>query len=92
MEHIRKDGEGVLMDVELLNAAFENFTKASKSPESYYEGLQGKVGYLTAELEKKNRELNEALEDAARNKRHYVIITLSSVVDSAALLRGKIDG
>jgi signal transduction histidine kinase len=68
MEYIRKDGEGVLMDVQLLNAAFENFTKASKSLEAYYESLQEKVRYLNAELEKKNRELNGALEDAERNK------------------------
>ncbi|MGD0883827.1 MAG: ATP-binding protein [Thermodesulfovibrionales bacterium] len=56
------------MDVELLNKAFENFTNASKSLESYYDLLQKKVRYLTAELEKKNSELNEALEDAERNK------------------------
>ncbi|MGD1075231.1 MAG: ATP-binding protein [Thermodesulfovibrionales bacterium] len=56
------------MDVELLNKAFETFTNASKSLESYYEVLQEKVRYLTAELEKKNSELNAALEDAERNK------------------------
>ncbi|HET6514218.1 MAG TPA: ATP-binding protein [Thermodesulfovibrionales bacterium] len=56
------------MDVELLNEAFLNFTKASKSLEAYYGGLQEKVRHLTTELEKKNRELNEALADAEKNK------------------------
>ncbi|OGW55949.1 MAG: hypothetical protein A2Y81_05110 [Nitrospirae bacterium RBG_13_43_8] len=56
------------MSVELLSEAFQNFTKASKSLETYYELLQEKVRYLTTELEKKNRELQSALSDAERNK------------------------
>ena len=56
------------MSVELLNAAFQNFTKASKSLETYYELLQEKVRYLTNELGKKNKELQAALSDAERNK------------------------
>jgi signal transduction histidine kinase len=56
------------MSVELLSEAFQNFTKASKSLETYYELLQEKVRYLTNELEKKNRELQSALSDAERNK------------------------
>jgi len=56
------------MSVELLSEAFQNFTKASKSLETYYELLQEKVRYLTTELEKKNRELQAALSDAERNK------------------------
>lgn len=56
------------MDMEILSEAFRSFTTASKSLESYYGSLQEKVGYLTAELEAKNRQLNTALEDAERSK------------------------
>lgn len=56
------------MSVELLSEAFQNFTKASRSLETYYELLQEKVRYLTNELEKKNKELQTALSDAERNK------------------------
>ena len=56
------------MSVELLSEAFQNFTKASKSLETYYELLQEKVRYLTNELEKKNKALKTALSDAERNK------------------------
>src|SRR3990170_5306600 len=56
------------MSVELLSEAFQNFTKASKSLEAYYELLQEKVRYLTNEPGKKNKELQAALSDAERNK------------------------
>ncbi len=56
------------MSVELLNEAFQNFTKASKSLETYYELLQERVRYLTTELGKKNKELQSALSDAEKNK------------------------
>jgi signal transduction histidine kinase len=56
------------VSVELLSEAFQNFTKASKSLETYYELLQEKVRYLTNELEKKNKALKAALSDAERNK------------------------
>jgi signal transduction histidine kinase len=56
------------MSVGLLSEAFQNFTKASKSLEAYYELLQEKVKYLTNELEKKNKEIQAALSDAERNK------------------------
>jgi signal transduction histidine kinase len=56
------------VSVELLSEAFQNFTKASKSLEAYYELLQEKVRYLTNELEKKNKELKAALSDAEKNK------------------------
>jgi len=56
------------VSVELLREAFQNFTKASKSLETYYELLQEKVRYLTNELEKKNKALKAALSDAERNK------------------------
>jgi len=56
------------MSVELLSEAFQNFTKASRSLETYYELLQEKVRYLTNELERKNKELQTALSDAERNK------------------------
>lgn len=56
------------MDIERLNDAFNNFTKASKSLENYYDILRERVCYLTDELERKNIELNAALEDAEKNK------------------------
>jgi len=65
------------MSVELLNEAFQNFTKASKSLEAYYEILQEKVKYLTNELEKKNKELKTALSDAEKNKDYLNAILYS---------------
>lgn len=56
------------MDVELLNEAFQSFTTASRSLETYYEALQEKVRHLTAELETKNKQLNAALADAEKSK------------------------
>lgn len=56
------------MDVELLNEAFQSFTTASRSLETYYEALQEKVRHLTAELEAKNKQLNAALADAEKSK------------------------
>ncbi len=52
-----------------LNEAFYNFTKASKSLETYYEQLSEKVQYLTSELEKKNVRLREMEEHHRRNHR-----------------------
>ncbi len=59
-----------MIDVERLNEAFQNFTIASKSLETYYELLRERVRNLTTELEKKNKQLNEALADAERNKEY----------------------
>lgn len=56
------------MDIERLNEAFNNFTAASKSLETYYGLLQERVRYLTSEIEKKNRQLNNALAEAERSK------------------------
>jgi signal transduction histidine kinase len=52
-----------------LNEAFYNFTKASKSLETYYGHLSEKVQYLTSELEKKNARLREMEEHHRRNHR-----------------------
>jgi PAS domain S-box-containing protein len=46
---------------ELLEEAFSNFTRASESLELYYRELQERIRYLTEELEKKNRALEDAL-------------------------------
>ncbi|HUJ19168.1 MAG TPA: ATP-binding protein [Nitrospirota bacterium] len=56
------------MNVERLNEAFQNFASASKSLESYYQQLQERIVHLTGELEVRNRQLNDALADAERNK------------------------
>ncbi len=62
------------MDVERLSEAFHDFTAASKSLETYYDLLREKVRYLTAELERKNRQLNEALADAEKNREYLKAI------------------
>lgn len=56
------------MDIELLNEAFQSFTTASQSLETYYAALKEKVRQLTAELEIKNYQLKDALSDAERSK------------------------
>jgi signal transduction histidine kinase len=58
------------MNVEKLSEAFQNFTTASKSLETYYDLLQEKVRYLTAEIERKNRQLADALDEAERNREY----------------------
>lgn len=55
-------------EISRLNEAFNNFTVASKSLETYYERLHEKVRYLTIELEEKNRQLKDALSDAEEAK------------------------
>lgn len=56
------------MNVEKLNEAFHNFTRASQSLESYYGMLQDRIAYLTKELELKNRQLNQALAETEQTK------------------------
>jgi signal transduction histidine kinase len=56
------------MHAETLNEAFQSFTEASKSLETYYGLLQQRVRYLTIELEKKNKELQDALAEAEKHK------------------------
>jgi len=70
------------MSVELLNEAFQNFTMASKSLETYYALLQEKVRYLSTELEKKNQELQSALAEAERNKDYLnaILYNLEEVI------------
>lgn len=55
-------------NVDRLSEAFQNFSAASKSLETSYGLLQDRVAYLTTELEKRNRQLKEALDEAERNK------------------------
>jgi signal transduction histidine kinase len=56
------------MNVEKLNEAFHNFTRASQSLESYYGLLQDRIEHLTRELELKNGQLNQALAEAEQSK------------------------
>jgi signal transduction histidine kinase len=56
------------MNVEKLNEAFDNFTRASQSLESYYGQLQDRIAYLTRELESKNQRLNQALAETEQSK------------------------
>ncbi len=56
------------MKIDQLNEAFQTFAAASKSLETYYGELKDRIARLTNELEIKNRQLNDALADAERNK------------------------
>lgn len=56
------------MDIKLLNEAFQSFTKASKSLESYYAELQERIQYLTGELERKNQALRDALQEVQKSR------------------------
>jgi len=55
-------------NVERLSEAFQNFSTVSKSLETSYGLLQDRVAYLTTELEKRNQQLKEALDEAEQNK------------------------
>ncbi len=54
-----------------LNEAFDSFTQASRSLETYYAKLSQKVQYLTHELEKKNGQLNEAILEVRESKDYF---------------------
>jgi PAS domain S-box-containing protein len=64
--------------VSKLNEAFENFTEASKSLETYYEKLSQRVQYLTHELEKKNEQLKKAVLEVGESK-DYLQTVLQSI-------------
>lgn len=64
--------------VSKLNEAFENFTEASKSLETYYDKLSKRVRYLTDELEKKNEQLNMAVLEVGESK-DYLQTVLQSI-------------
>jgi signal transduction histidine kinase len=57
-----------MMQAETLSEAFQSFTEASRSLETYYGLLNERIRYLTIELEKKNMELNNALAEAEKHK------------------------
>ncbi len=65
------------MNTDKLNEAFHNFAIASKSLENYYQTLNKRVTYLTAELEQKNKELKKALDEAEKNKEYLNAILYS---------------
>jgi len=69
------------MNIERLNEAFNTFTTASKSLETYYGALQERISYLTTELETRNRQLRDALADADQN-RDYLTAVLYSLEES----------
>lgn len=64
--------------VSKLNEAFQNFTLASKSLETYYGKLSERVQYLTKELAKKNEQLNEAILEV-RESKDYLHTILQSI-------------
>ncbi len=68
--------------VSKLNEAFQNFTEASKSLETYYEKLSTRVQYLTNELEKKNEQLNKAVLEVGESKDylHTVLQSIGEVI------------
>ncbi|MFN3480036.1 MAG: two-component system sensor histidine kinase NtrB [Thermodesulfovibrionales bacterium] len=73
------------MDTVKLSEAFNNFTMASKSLETYYNLLQERVRHLTTELEQKNRELNIALEEVEKN-RDYLDAILYNLEEAIIVL------
>ncbi len=68
-----------------LNEAFQSFTQASKSLETYYARLAERVRYLTQELEKKNAQLNEALLKA-RESKDFLQAVLQSIGEAIIVL------
>lgn len=68
------------MNISQLQEAFESFSAASKSIESYYELLQQRINCLTLELEKKNLELKKALSDL-KKANDYLNAVLYNIED-----------
>lgn len=73
------------MDIERLNEAFHDFTRASHSLETYYAQLQDKIKYLTTELELRNTQLNDALASAEQNK-DYLNAVLHSLEEAITVV------
>jgi signal transduction histidine kinase len=67
--------------VQKLNEAFHDFTRASKSLETYYDKLNKRVQYLTQELENKNAQLNSAILDVKESK-DYLQGVLQSIEEA----------
>ena len=81
-----KKGDGLpSARMELLNCAFDSFTRASKSLEASYRALQQRIAVLTLELKDKNARLGEALREAERNK-DYLDAVLYSMEEAIIVL------
>ncbi len=74
-----------MQDITRLNEAFQNFTAASRSLETYYERLHGKVRHLTEEVAAKNRQLEQAL-DAAEAAKDYLNSVLQGLREAIVVL------
>ncbi|MBF0564007.1 MAG: PAS domain S-box protein [Nitrospirae bacterium] len=72
-------------DISRLNDAFYNFTEASRSLEQIYEKLKERVNYLTLEVERKNKQLEQALCDTEEVK-DYLKGILESLSESIIVL------
>jgi signal transduction histidine kinase len=72
-------------DIGRLKEAFLNFTEASKSLETYYGKLQERVQYLTLEVEEKNRQLKDALNNTEEAK-DYLKGILENLRDAIIVL------
>jgi PAS domain S-box-containing protein len=68
-----------------LNEAFHNFTRASKSLETYYKKLAEKVQYLTQELEEKNAQLKAAIQQVQESK-DYLHTVIQSIGEAIIVL------
>ena len=73
------------MNVEKLNNAFDNFTRASQSLESYYGLLHDRIAYLTKELENKNQRLNQALAETEQSK-DYLNAVLYNIEEAIVVI------
>ena len=68
-----------------LNEAFHSFTRASKSLQTYYEKLKERVHYLTEELERKNRQISNAMLEV-RESKDYLHAVLQSIGEAMIVL------
>jgi nitrogen fixation/metabolism regulation signal transduction histidine kinase len=69
----------------LLNNAFHTFAEASKKLELHYEKLQERINHLTLELEKKNLQLEKALEETEKAK-DYLKCILHSIGEAIVVV------
>ncbi len=68
-----------------LNEAFHNFTQASEALQTHYDKLRERVQYLTQELEKKNIQLNRAVQEVGESK-DFLQAVLQSIEEAIIVL------
>jgi PAS domain S-box-containing protein len=79
-EFLVLDPEDDSLDAQLLLQGFEAFNQATQKLQSYYRDIELKVDELTGELARKNRELEQNLQEKEQVKSY-----LTSVFESSAI-------